>query len=179
MTTTYVDAATRMEVPLPPLVASMAGVSDGELAALSQQIRTECGWHVAPRLAATITMSNEWADHSLVLPTKHVTDVLAVRVRDRWGGVMRPLNGWDAATGWDPSGVITCDYLLPKGMRVIEVDLVHGYAECPADLTSFMTRMRRGRIVQESLAGRSVTYASGDSFRMSPVIGKYRLEPYL
>ncbi|NNG20501.1 hypothetical protein HJ590_13180 [Naumannella sp. ID2617S] len=179
----YVDTS-GAEQELPPLAdpAALSGLgtlATKEFQALCQQVRTECGWHIAPTITETMTLDNN-SNWAIVLPTKHARKVTAVRIFDPWTNQMRPLPAWNPRTGWNTAGVIASpDYPLPNGLRVIEVDVEHGYAECPVDLLRFIAKTAPGRIVQESLAGRSVTLAGDDAFRMSPVIGKYRLEPAL
>ena len=58
------------------------------LDAVASRIRTECGWHIAPRVTETVILDSI-GSASISLPTLHLVGVSAVRVWD--GTQMVPL----------------------------------------------------------------------------------------
>lgn len=140
-------------------------LTDAVIEAAGESIRDECGWHIAPVL--TETMDVLTSGRVAVLDTLRVVDVS--EVRDQSGEVL---------TGWrvdKRAGVI---HGLPRCRRV-EVDLTHGYESCPAALKPVVIERARaihvgGRVAQESLGSRSVSYVPGG---VDDPLARYKLPP--
>ena len=171
-----------MQEALPKLTSSEylaefgAPASQLLLDAVASRIRTECGWHIAPRITETVILDSIGST-SISLPTLHLVGVSAVRVWD--GTQMVPLRGWDARTGWSPlSCSINHSAGFPVGARILEVDMIHGFEDCPEDLLRVIAALSKPRIVQEALSGHSVTLAnSGDAWGVESTLERYRLGP--
>ena len=173
-----------MGIELPPLLTleALSGVRGAPtdqvvLDRLSERIRTICGWHIAPELTETVTLDSYGQD-TLPLPTLHLVDVTSVRY---WNGSeMVPLDGWDSRTGWSPTScVIHRPGGFPIGRRAIEVTMVHGYTTVPGAIVDAVADIvGNGRIVQESLAGRSVSFAeTAVGWGAVGALSRYRLGP--
>ncbi|WP_107768452.1 hypothetical protein [Nocardioides terrigena] len=91
------------------------------IAAASQEVRSYCGWHIAPEVTETVTVEGLGA--TLLLPTLRLTDVTSI-VRD---DVTLDLTH----VKWKSNGVVT-GYAFGAGDY--EVTFTHGYAETPADI---------------------------------------------
>src|SRR5690606_21026274 len=118
----------------PPLATAgdLAGMDGGPFTekaveSAGAQIRRLAGWHIAPEVTETLTVDSHGGDR-LWLPTRHVVDVLAVR--DVTGDAPRELTGWR----WSAAGLLEIRGRFPSGFRSVEVELVHGFDACPADL---------------------------------------------
>lgn len=98
---------------------------------VGEAIRNYCGWHIAPFITETLTVSGE-DDSVLILPTLRILDVTEIRVNDR------RVEGYR----WARHGVI----YLPAAVRwgyPIEVDLIHGYEQLPAPVVEAARRLDR------------------------------------
>ena len=145
---------------LPPLfvasdLSDMGGstVTEDRAAAAGGAIRRRAGWHIAPEVRQVLILDHDGGP-VLRLPSLLVVEVHAVR--DLTGSSPRELTGWR----WSAAGMIE-GRGLPRGFRSVEVDLTHGYAECPEDLLKEAADGLERRVVQESLGSRSVSYESG------------------
>lgn len=101
------------------------------------QVRARAGWHIAPVRTETVILSHFGGSPWLVLPTRRLVSVNAIRVNGvaassstfqvyGSGMVLKQrswLRGWDAGT--------------------IEVDLTHGYPACPDELLSLVASLSR------------------------------------
>ena len=122
--------------------------------AVSGAIRRYCRWHIAPQLTETLTV-DAFGGRVLNLPTMHVVGVQSVIV----SGVDRT-----SSIEWSQMGTLRGSF--PDRFRSVEVTLTHGYElEDVADLVGVGEQIARNAaaspmgIVQEALAGRSVTLA--------------------
>ena len=151
-------------------------LTEAELDALVARVRAFCGWHIAPKRTEIITISSRGAA-VIPLPTLRLVNVTAVRCWD--GTAIVPLDSWDARTGWSPlSCSINYPAGFPAGARILEVDMVHGFEDCPEDLLRVIAVLSKPRIVQEALSGHSVTLAnSGDAWGVESTLARYRLGP--
>lgn len=98
---------------------------DGAVAA----VRLAAGWHIAPQRTETIALDVNWPTRWLALPTRKLVSVTEVRDADT-GEVVDPVHyrvSHDLAT-------LRLRYSWPVGYEAVEVDLVHGYDECPPEL---------------------------------------------
>lgn len=162
-----------------------ASFSPDDLAAAVDDIRAECGWHIAPEVAETFTLRSDGQD-ALVLPTLKLTDVLAVRYWD--GTSWADVAGWDPVLGWDPR---SCCVFRPGGFPRgrVQVDVLHGYTKAPPSLVKGVARLASGRpaaseVAAENLPGHSVQFrdntpaaATMASFASSGSLSRYRLGP--
>lgn len=84
------------------------------------QVRARAGWHIAPLRTETLRVTS-WGNADLMLPSMRVLSVTAVR----FGAV--------TYTGYT---VTPFSVYRPGGWPVgtLEVDLTHGYEECPPEL---------------------------------------------
>ncbi|MEU0871646.1 hypothetical protein [Nocardia brasiliensis] len=93
-------------------------------------IRDYCGWHIAPAVAATITLDGSGAD-IVQIPTLRLSAVASVAEN----GVVIPATEYE----WSADGSIR---RLPLGRcwtnryRGVVVECTHGYAEVPAAIVS-------------------------------------------
>lgn len=117
----------------PADLAGFAGApfADEIVAVVGESIRSAAGWHIAPGVVETVAVEGDGTRY-LLLPTLHLTDVTAVRdVSDPDNP--RTLDGWSKAR--TPRFTAGClRRSSPWPCVDIEVDIVHGYDGCPADL---------------------------------------------
>lgn len=169
---------------LPPLVrvGDLSGVRGAPtdqptLDRIADRIRRLCGWHIAPEITQTVLLDSQGQD-VLPLPTLRLVSVTAVRY---WtGSEMAALDGWDMQTGWSAeSCTIHKPGGFPRGRRAIEVTMIHGYPELPATILDALVDITgHGRIVQESLGSRSVTFSdAAPRWGALSVLDRYRLGP--
>lgn len=152
------------------------------MAGASAAIRRHAGWHIAPVVRDTITVTDHYGGGRLdvLIPSGRLRDVTAVRVDGR------------AVTGfaWDEAGAVWAG-CLSAGPHRVEVDLEHGYhlSEVP-DLASVVvqvsalavssptgaTRERAGQ-VSVDWAQTSVGVAGGLALldRDLAIVDRYRL----
>ncbi len=116
-----------MTTPTPPdhgLTPAELGVtaSQANLDATVEAIRAYCGWHVWPVADHTLVVDGE-GGHILTLPTLRVVDVDTVT----------ETTALDPDTyEWSASGdVKRIDGCWTTKWRGIEVELTHGYEQCP------------------------------------------------
>lgn len=143
-----------------------AAIVDGAAGA----IRAEAGWHIAPTVAETVEVETGGGTVAL-LPSLHVVNVTAVRDLDG-----RVLDGWRVSKS---SGVLR--RTSGRWPDVIEVDLEHGYDQCPPELLPVVAeRAQRGKagiVRQENLGSRSISLAQTDDPVSSEVLARYALPP--
>ena len=150
-----------------------APFADGRVLIAGEQIRAACGWHVAPLVTETLRLDVDSPTLTLVLPSKRVTAISAVR--DMTGAAPVAITGF----AWSRNGLLTLSGgRWPCGLGAIEVDLTHGYDACPADLLDWAAQLARtaGRdsaIRSESVGSVAYTYA-GETTVDHPLAEKYR-----
>lgn len=105
------------------------------VSAAADQVRAICGWHVAPTVTETITLSWSPAGHYL-LPSLKVWSVSSVTCA-----------GLPVKFDWTPWGGLwvsgTASPAFGSRMRAVEVTLMHGYATCPEDVRAVVSRLAR------------------------------------
>lgn len=149
--------------PFPQSVVTAAG----------EAVRAAAGWHIAPAVTETLRIDSDGAT-LLLLPTGRLTAV--AEVRDVTGDAPSIITGWRVShrlgglhrgTGW------------PCGFEAVEVDVVHGYTECPPDLLKIVAAEAGRRVAQQSAGPFSVSYADDASSRESLTarLWPYRLGP--
>ena len=165
-------------MPLPSLVNSDdleefegSPFEGSTLAAGEAAVRSAARWHIAPSVTETLLLDCDGGTR-LVLPSLYVTAISEVRdvscetpvvITDyRWSskGILSRRCGW-----W------------PCGLATVEVDLTHGYEECPADLwpsiaTACLQASTDGRIAARTRGPFSDTYRNPET---DPVLERYSL----
>lgn len=162
-------------------LADFAGApfTDSQALRAGESIRSEVGWHVAPSVVETLTVESEGTRY-LFLPTLRLTGVTEVRnVTDPDNPVI--VTGWTTAntlrfragcllnrTGW-PSGDL-------------EVDVVHGYDACPADLVPVAAAVARQtkkdtNLSRRDVGGVSLSFIDGLGSTAQAAIDRYTIPP--
>jgi hypothetical protein len=131
-----------------------APFADSVVQSAGETVRAEAGWHIAPEVTETLTVDSDGGRH-LLLPTLRLVDV--TEIRDVTGNTPRVLTNWRQSG----KGILYREGGWPAGLSALEVDLTHGYAECPSALlpavAAYAQSIKRGgRVTQESLGSRSV-----------------------
>jgi hypothetical protein len=90
------------------------------IGAATAEVRSYCGWHIAPEVTETVKVDGSGV--ALLLPTLHLTDVTSI-TRD---GVDVPL----ADVRWKPNGIVT-GYTFSGEY---DVTFTHGYDSTPEDV---------------------------------------------
>lgn len=138
-------------------------------------VRSTAGWHIAPEITETVTLDSS-GDPYLVLPTLKLSEVSAVRdVTDPDFPV--------TVTGWAKSRSKAVLYRRrgwPCGFEALEVDLVHGYEECPPELLPVIAERCQvsgvNRSVSQEQSGQEmVTYVSQAGGRVPRELRRYQL----
>lgn len=131
------------------------------LRAGQQSVRDYCGWHVAPLLTETKRLDGD-GGLTLVLPTRRLVDLVAVKVR----GVDVDVTTLD----WGESGVVQLrEGCWPDAPGVLEVTMRHGYL--PDEVPNLIALMvgigkraqaglRRGAVTAHSVNGASESIAT-------------------
>lgn len=155
-----------------------APFSEEEVAAACAAVRTAARWHIAPQVSMTVSLDVTPCDRWLRLPTGRLVEVSAVRDAD-------------SAETVDPStyrvsrnlGQVKRSEPWPAGYERVEVDMVHGYAETPADLFPVIAQAinlgRRDPTVRAtSIDDYSVTYSAGtaSTTALAGLLGSYALD---
>lgn len=144
-------------------------VVDGAVGAL----RLVARWHIAPSVTETITLDSDGGSR-LILPTLHLTAVS--EVRDVSGDTPVVITDFR----WSHAGVLSRPCGWPYGFQSIEVDITHGYTECPPELLSIIAYGCQSAGVDRNLSARSVGPFS-ESYRDSagevsdPILARYTL----
>lgn len=142
------------------------------IAAVGNQVRGACGWHIAPKLTETLVLDGSGGP-DLFLPSLAVESISEVRIYSR--GALEVATGWDARTGWNRIGVLHRPAGWPREFRSVEVDIVHGYDKCPTELLRYIAVRTEARVIQESLGSHSVTLDSGDAWGVDAALAPYKL----
>lgn len=124
--------------------------------AASAQVRSACGWHIAPVVTQDAVFA--WSHSGVyLLPSLRVVAVAAVKV-----------NGAAVAYDWSPSGEVHVATRLRdipsingpgvwgSNLRAVTVSFTHGYETCPEDVRQAVA-LRAARLG----AGRTQTQSAG------------------
>lgn len=141
----------------------------GVVTSAGDAVRSECGWHIAPPLTETVTVTTGRGRHVFV-DTQRLTAVTEVRdVTDVTPVVL------DGVT-FTPDGTLSrvggfgCD-------RTLELDIVHGFAACPPALLPIVAAAARTAgarsAVQKSLGSGSITLSSDADWATSATVAAY------
>lgn len=156
-----------------------APFTDGIALSAGESVRSEVGWHIAPSITETVTIESEGTEY-LFLPTLWLTSVTAVRnVSDPDNAVV--LADWAASpTPRFRAGCLRRPGGWPCGE--LEVDIVHGYGSCPADLLPAVAAVARQskkdtELSRRDVGGVSLTFIDGLGSQAQAAIDRYRLPP--
>lgn len=124
-----------------------------------ESVRSRAGWHIAPEVSETLVVESEGGQF-LFLPTLRISDITEIRDITAESSIVTPriLDDWRFSS---TPGVLFRAGRWPAGL--LEVDLTHGFTECPADLLPAVAEAARtseagGRVAQESLGSRSISF---------------------
>lgn len=106
-----------------------APFSDDEVDAAVAMVRAAAQWHIAPVHAETITLDVIQFDRWLRLPTRKLLTVNEIRNADT-GEVLDPTTYRVSKA----KGQVKRWTWWPDGYEAVEVDIQHGYDNCPPDL---------------------------------------------
>ena len=143
---------------------SGAPFTEGEVEDAVASLRAALGWHIAPVIEETVTLDVTCSDPVLRLPTRRLVSVEEIRRTDTDAVI--------EATGYKVSTALSRirrGSSWPSGYGAVEVDMTHGFAECPPELRPIIGQMidsgrsGGGDVTQESLGSWSVSYGSGGS----------------
>ncbi|GGL27640.1 hypothetical protein H9L10_03555 [Phycicoccus endophyticus] len=150
----------------PPQVPAPAGVDQEAWDAAVAAIRGYCEWHIAPRFEETVTLDGPGRG-VLILPTQHVVDVL--RVTNDGTPVSDP--------EWSPDGMIRGGWTTKY--RGVEVTMLHGYDEWPAELgavaKALISDAARGGVSSVVKGTHQVRYDTTLSPLYASALDRYRL----
>lgn len=136
----------------------------GLIASVGESLRADAGWHIAPVRTQTVTIES-FGGQWIFLPTLWLSEISEIRqVKDDDTTTVLDAYGTQLTERFR-AGCIrrTGHKVWPYG--VLEVDIVHGYAKCPADLfTAAAYRAQRASVNSVkgtvSLGSLSVTQAA-------------------
>ena len=185
-----------MTTPTPELATTLEPSVTDRLLQAEAMVRTWCGWHIAPERDDTFTLDGTGGPN-LVLPTLHLTAVTSVTEN---GTLLDP----DVPDyQWSQAGIITrvrwadwqwfdasrFDADLPgpdawsNQDQAIVVEVTHGYADVPADVTSVVQRVAQrlvdnpAGLIQETVGPFHNQYGTSDLLTPGDlaVLARYRL----
>jgi hypothetical protein len=154
------------DFPGAPFAASL-------VAAASEQVRRQCGWHIAPLVTETFVVDSD-GGRVLLLPTMRLVTV--TEVRNIAGSTPEVLTGWRKS----PAGMLFRASGWPAGFQTVEVDMQHGYEACPDELLPIIAERcqvfaKDGSVRQESLGSRSVSYGLAEGSASAEVLARFML----
>lgn len=141
-----------------------APFTDAVVDAAVASLRNAAGWHVAPSRTETVTVDSDGGSR-LILDTLHLTAV--AEVRNTINDPATPIE-----VRWSKAGILAGWF--PCGFQSVEVDITHGYDECPPDLVPLIAnacqRINTDPTVASQGAGPfTVTYRALDGATQSTV----------
>lgn len=146
-----------------------------------EYIRDQAGWHIAPIVTETLVVDARGGRH-LQLPTKQLISITAIRNITDYNGTSQVVTGWyPSATPQFKAGRITHGWSWPW-WGALEVDVVHGYESCPADLLPVVAYVASelrsghpvGQVSRSSVGSVSMDYNQGSLASFSS-LGKYSI----
>lgn len=169
MANTLVDPADLLPYPGAPFSPEVVD-------SVAAEVRADADWHIAPAVTETVTVESQGGRY-LFLPTLRLTAVTAVRNVTDTTPVL--LDGYRTQlTAEFHAGVLKRPYGWPCG--VLEVDLTHGYDECPTDLLPAIAELARmarstNELITVSADGVSRTASGNSSPGTSTAIARYTI----
>lgn len=142
---------------MPELATELAPADDdARLEQAEAQVRSYCGWHIAPSRTEMVTLYPGFPVADLLLPSLYVTDVVSVTEA---GVEVDP-----TMYLWKQNGIICRLYGWPWGTQGVTVEFTHGYADVPADVTAAVQAVAalgsQGLLRSRTAGPFSETYAS-------------------
>jgi hypothetical protein len=155
-----------------------APFSDEEVDAAAAMVRAAAQWHIAPVRNETIILDVIRYDRWLRLPTRQLISVSEIRNADT-GEVLDPASYRISRE----KAQIKRRTWWPTGYEAVEVDIQHGYANCPPDLYAVIaqacTMARRDPTVTSvSIDDYSTSYAAAAApgvAALTAILGDYAL----
>lgn len=156
------------------LTAAQRSSAALRLAALSDDVTSRCGWHIAPVLERTVVVDGSGSTVQ-PLPTKQLLAVLAVASDGR---ALDP-----AGVEWSRAGDLVLDGCWSSRPRGVTVTIRDGYEKVPSTVLAMICEAaklglaNRGGVVREQAGGESVTYATVNGVPVGGVLSEqdYRL----
>lgn len=147
------------------LVTVLPGEDEERLRDAAAGVRAHCRWHLAPSTTETLTVDVDDPGRILDLPTLHVTGITEVRV----DGV--PITDYT----WSARGQLRREQPWPAGFRRVEVDLTHGYDECPREVARIVRALaeqstRPAGARQLQLGSFSAAFGGAESGTVTPTV---------
>lgn len=153
-----------------PLPAAPAGVDLEAWEAAVAEVRSYCGWHIAPVVTETLTRDGSGGP-VLVLPTLRLVDLVSL-TED--GTALADLE-------WSTSGMVYRGGYRrwsPK-FRAVVAEIEHGFEEWPADLLRVMADMAttaaRGGVASVTSGSHQVSFSSDLGSVRGEVLDRYAL----
>lgn len=155
-----------------------APFTDAQVDAAVAALRAHAGWHIAPPRTETLTL-DVIGGSRVVLPSLRVTAV--AEVRNTYEDT--PVEITDFR--WSEAGVLSRRYCsLPCGFRALEVDITHGYDECPPELLPSIAACAATASLSPAVASRGIGPFSesyrpvdGSVFAGDAAVARYTLPP--
>ncbi|AOE44288.1 head-to-tail connector protein [Gordonia phage Eyre] len=132
-----IDFSGAGELVQPDALPSDLSSHTGTLAAVCDDIRRYCGWHIAPVIEDAVVTLDHLGDRVLTLPTLHVVDVTSIVDADG-----NAIEGWT----WSDDGLLHRERGWPRGYRSVRVTFSHGLAATPRGLVDVALDMVRDRV---------------------------------
>lgn len=99
-------------------------------------IRAYCGWHIAPKATEEVVLDGS-GTHVQHLPTLHLVDLASLVVDGQ------PVDD----PQWSEAGMVRGHF--PPNFRSVRATMIHGHAECPAEIRAVASRL----VGEERIAG--------------------------
>lgn len=138
-----------------------APFTDEQVTGAVATVRLAAGWHIAPLRTETVVLDVNWPTRWLALPTRKLVSVVEVRDVDT-GEVVDPAH-YKVSLGL---ATLRLTHSWPVGFGAVEVDMTHGYEECPPELLSVIA----GAVTQQG-RDQTVRQVQVDDFSQSFVTG--------
>lgn len=164
----------------PDLLANLAGApfTDEEVEVAVATVRAACGWHIAPTVEETVTLTVDYGVGLLRLPTRKLVGVDEVRDTE----LETVIDAADYRVLFTRNTLLKRSGYWPTGYERVEVDMTHGYTEWPADLWPVIAEVaatsRRDQTVRSQTAG-VFTVAYGSTETTSAVSTDAALDRYM
>lgn len=114
------------------------------------QVRSRAGWHIAPVHTETLTVQSFGGAPWLFLPTRRLVTVTAVRRN----GVA--VTGYSTTQG----GMLLRDWRGGWEYGTYDVDVTHGFTECPPELVGLVANLANSMATAQSSDVSQITVGS-------------------
>lgn len=168
-----------------PLIDDLTFDTDTLIEWASSEVRSYCGWHIAPSLSETITRDSD-GGKVLFLPTMYLTDITELTIDGD------EVDDIDAAVSWSEFGLVrrTSGQCWPDAYRSVTLKITHGYQDTPGEIAKVCVALaKRGPAAfnfakSETAGAVSRTYgadllggfaASGFTLEEERILDRYRV----